>query len=575
MLAHRRPLIVASAALALAVAAHAADERRPSRRHLDRFLPGAFLYFGIEDMKEFGAGCEQLAIGRLMDVATFERLTEDLLRSTLGGDVRVSIDLFGQLQSEELAGLVPEPEELASILEGLGGSFSVAIVDPKGFGSEDPSLAIGLELGELGSRAEAWLGKALQHFADQGFIELKVERTQDAVTWMFQDAEDPQPITVAIRDGYLFLCNEHALVRGFLAGGVESSLAEDAGYRAARAELDPGAGIFAYCDLAPLRRSIAAEGPAAALALRALGLERMSWLGASMRPSGASMAYRVRVAVEGGIAPLRRALGTAKSCASLELAAPSSLGFIGLHLQPGGLLAAARELLGAVPIDERPDLDAELRGLESSLGLRLEQDLLAELGGEIALFAAPTAPNLPVPSFVVAVELREEASADRLIAHAERLLGEHFPAQKLGRGRLFRLPEALRAPEVDFESFAVLGRWVLFAAPVPSARPTPALRRILGGEAGANLASQPGFAQVLGRTSFGQHGGTLLYYLDWPTLAERVYPTLRAAAPTLLENEALAELLPSVEAMKGALVPAAGLLRLDERGLWFESCSVF
>lgn len=575
MLHQRRSFFAASAALTLAVAAQTVDDRRPARRHLDRFLPGAFLYFGIEDMKAFGAGCEQLAISRLMDVASFERLLQEVLRSTVGGNVEVSIDLFGQLQSEELQGLVPEPEELAAILEGLGGSFSIAIVDPKGFGSEDPSLAIGLELGEFRARAEAWLGKALQHFADQGFIELKVERTQDAVSWMFQDGEDPQPITVAIRDGYLFLSNEHALVRGFLAGGVERSLAEDAGYRAARAELEPGEGVFAYCDLAPVRRAIAAEGPIAELALRAMGLEGLSWLGASMRPSGPSMAYRLRVAVEGGIAPLRRALGTGTSFAALDLALPSTLGFVGLHLQPGGLIAAARDLLGAFPADERPDLDAELRGLESALGLRFEQDLLAELGGEVAIFAVPTAPNLPVPSFAVAIELREESSADRLIAHAERLLGERLSAQKYGRGRLYRLPEALRATEADFESFAVLGRWVLFAAPVPSARPTPALRRILGGETGANLASQPGFAQVLGRTSFGPHGGTLLYYLDWPSLAERVYPTLRSAAPTLLENEALAELLPSVEALKGALVPAAGLLRLDERGLWFESCSVF
>jgi hypothetical protein len=567
--------LVASAALAFAAAPLVADTPQRGPRHLDRYLPGAFLYFGIEDSKAFGVGLEKLAIGRLMDVQTFERLVQEIVQATVGGNVQVNIDIFGQLESEELQGLIPEPQELAAILEGLGGSMSLAIVDPRGFGQQDPSLAIGIDLGDMGARAEAWLGKALQQFADQGFIELKTERGGGAVTWMFQDGEDPEPISIALRDGYLFLSNDGALVRGFVANDVEQPLAENASYRAARAELDPRAGLFAWCDLAPVRQIIASEGPAAKATIAALGLDRMQWVGLSMRPEGEAMLYKMRLAAEGGIAPLRRALGTRSKSAALELAGASTIGFVGMHLEPGGVLAAARELLQAVPSSERPDLDALMREAEGSLGLRIEKDLLGELGGEIALLAAPTAANLPVPSFVVAIELREEGSADRLVAHAERLLGQKLTAQKYGRGRLFRLPEQLFPPEANLESFAVLGRWLLFAAPVPSARPTPALRRLLGDTSGANLAAQPGFARAVGQTSFGQHGGTLLYYLDWPTLAERAYPALRAAMPTLLERESLAELLPTEEALKSALVPAAGLLRLDDRGVWFESCSVF
>ncbi|MBL8900530.1 MAG: hypothetical protein JNM84_23065 [Planctomycetes bacterium] len=571
---HPRFLAV-SAALALSVAPLAADTPQRGPRHLDRFLPGAFLYVGIEDLKSFGEGCDKLAIGRLMDAATFERLVQEVVEATVGGNVRVNLDLFGQLESEELEGLIPEPQELAAILEGLGGSMSLAIVDPRGFGSQDPSLAIGVDFGAMGERAEAWIANALQHFADQGFIELKTARSAGAVTWMFQDGEDPEPISISLRDGYLFLSNDAALTQGFLAGGVEQPLAENASYRAARAELDPRDGLFLWCDLAPVRQLIAAEGATAKATLAALGLDRMHWVGLSMRPEGEAVLYKMRLSAEGGIAPLRRALGTRSKSAALELAALNTIGYVGLHLEPGGLLAAARELLQAVPSAERPDLDALLREAEKSLGMHLERDLLGELGGEIALIAAPTAANLPVPSFLVAVQLREESSADRLVAHAERLLGQKLTAQKYGRGRLFRLPEQLFPPEANFESFAVLGRWLLFAAPVPSARPTPALRRLLGDASGASLAQQPSFARAVGQTSLGQHGGTLLYYLDWPTLAERVYPTLRAAVPTLLERESLAELLPTEEALKAALVPAAGLLRLDDRGVWFESCSVF
>ncbi|MBK9388232.1 MAG: hypothetical protein IPN34_25720 [Planctomycetes bacterium] len=575
MLTLRSRQLAASAALVLAAAPLVADVPQRGARHLDRYLPGAFLYLGIEDLKSFDASLQKLAIGRLMDPQSFERLVQEVLEATVGGNVQVNIDLFGQLQSGELEGLIPEPQELAAILEGLGGSMSIAIVDPRGFGEQDPSLAVGVDFGDMGSRAEAWLGQALQHFADQGFIELKTERSGGAVTWMFQDGEDPEPISISLRDGYLFLSNDPALLRGFVAGGVEHPLAENASYRAARAELDPRAGLFVWCDLAPVRRVIDSEGPAAKATLAALGLDRMHWVGLSMRPEGESMLYKLRLAADGGIAPLRRALGTRSKSAALELAALNTIGFLGMNLEPGGMVAAARELLLAVPSAERPDLDAWMREAEGSLGLHLEKDLLGELGGEIAVLAAPTAAKLPVPSFVVAIELREESSADRLVAHAERLLGQKLPAQSYGRGRLYRLPEQLFPPEANLESFAVLGRWLLFAAPVPSARPTPALRRILGDASGANLAAQPGFARAVGQTSFGQHGGTLLYYLDWPALAERAYPALRAALPTLLERESLAELLPTEEVLKSALVPAAGLLRLDDRGVWFESCSVF
>ncbi len=378
-------------------------------------------------------------------------------------------------------------------------------------------------------------------------------------------------------DRWIFATDPEALVKA-LAGGPRDSLADSPRCGAVRARMTGGRpALFAFVDVAAALRMAERFVPpivAESMAMSGLASLRGAGFGLSLGEGGVRESFGL--VLDGEPKGVWRLLDCMPGgLRSLEISPPEAIAVVGAKFDLKLLVERLEETVKALMPGNEEIIREGARDLLRGSPLDLEKDLLPAFGDEIGLILFPPPPGsmMPVPGWVLGLEVRDEAAFGRMLDLAkaaiegQKSLGIRFAPLKLEGG-------------IDaFQTFAMLP----MAPPVFAvhrghffgASDKDLLHRVLTvwGAEGSKSLSRDG--EVFGKVLKGLNGGerenvALLAYLDVRnTLPIALANTIGRLPPGYVD---LAH-TPDFEELAGHLSGVAIGLRRDGQGITLDAFS--
>jgi hypothetical protein len=471
-----------------------------------------------------------------------------------------------------------------TFIEPLGGICSgevaVAATSLEGFGDNKPPIAFLIDVSQGEAALDEFLnGTVLPLLAEKGIqaetqeiAGVKVTRINPAA-----GAEGP-PIFYAIKDGLLVAAFRDDVLDEILAntgpGVARAMLPSNTHYASARKVLGQ-TDVMLYVNLAPILAKVRAEKEAEGNArdwagLAMLGFDKLQNVafGMSLGPDGGTSTVRLTTSGEPG-GWLGTFVDVNQPFESLKYV-PAEAGLY-YAVNMGDLATVYTKLVEALESfgGEGGDFDAEefeggVAKIEAVLGMKLDEDVLAGFGGEIALMAkVPEA--IGVPPAALLIEVKDEAKVEAFVARVIELI--------TGLGG-----DQVRTTTSEYQGTQIVT--VLLPAPVAPAvaivggeflvvgTSTEAVKAVVDAKTGGvSLASRPDYrASMAGLPTTG----AAMMYVDIKKIYEFVFPLVAAGVHG---DGAASDLIRDLGGLGEYLSGFAMVVSGDESGITYRTHS--
>ena len=351
------------------------------------------------------------------------------------GKVRASYAYKQVIESGVLGnlGFIPQFEAVreawATYVEPLGeilGGEMVLAVLPAVEKGKDPRGAFLLEVAEE-PLTKYLAGVIYPLVEEKGGGTEAIDRTGLKIMRLLPDADAPdEPLFLCVKHGLLVggerIEDVEGLVRGTIAGGLTKGAAY-AEFRKAVGEVD----VELFVDVPAVLRDATEGNDEARAAISRMGFDHVRSVGWGMLLNESGSLGTLRVATDappgGLLALLGRASGDPKSLRYV----PQDAAFY-MSLRFGSLLEAYQALLQLAQQatgEAEPPAIPGLGDLEEMLEMDLEEEILPAFGGELAV-AVWLNTGAPMPSGVVALEVKDKAAAEKLVEKVLALIVDAY-----------------------------------------------------------------------------------------------------------------------------------------------------
>ncbi len=529
-------------------------------------VPASTIAFAsAERLDEWPARLERTAIGQM--------LADPALQGFLA-PLREGLEKLGR--SEQV------PAELRSALEQLSslrGQAAVAFVGMDGARGE-PLLVASLDFGPRVGDFAAFLARLAGQLGESG---LKLESTtREGRAWWTLALRKGPTLTATTVDTAFVVATDAALLAQVAAGGGSGSLAASSEYQGALSRVTPeGLALMVYANVPAALATFAKgfDGTERRVA-DALGLDTVRSVAYGLSFAGDGFRDTLLIHTPGadhglptmfGLSPIDRPR-------LLPLVPANAFLCSEVNLSPSNLLSAVRKVAGLVDEDAPRELEQGLERLDRMLGVSLEKDVLAGLGGTLGWYAGMPQGGGLYPELVLMATVKDpeafEGVLTRLNEGLAGVINEEgdllarprvitFEGQRL---HLFELQAARGDDPVPFTpSWTLLGDRLLLTL-VPYTLKDVVWRARHPDQAGPGIEAEEDF-RALASLRPPQAGA--LEYVDLQAVLSLLYDTAVPLLQTVAKPNVLRE-VSEVLPVDWAELPPARLVRR-----WFRSLMSF
>ena len=517
----------------------------------DRLLPeGTVLYVSVRDLPELLEKLKETeGYKAFRELRIFERVAGPDEFKKMQDIYGRFIEPLGEIFSGEVAFAITSAEEIAGEIAGA------------------PRVVLLADVSEGEAALKKYLeGTIYPLLKEQGAAPEELTRGGVTYTKLLPDPEDPdEPLIFTVRDGVLMAAVNPEVLEGVIKPGPKTLRASES-YADVRRALR-GADVQIYFDAGVfIRKALGGDGDEMVAAwMEVFGLDRLRAVGVGLGvgPTGGTTTLRLGTdgPPAGFLGALVRGGGPIKSVKYV----PEDAGLyyvlnfdslLGLYKEFADGLEAVSDELDLMVYEEFAD---GIENIEALLGMKLEEDVLAGFGGEIAL-SAKIPEALGIPPAALLIEVKDKAAVEKFVARVLELLeafaGELETTTATHKG--VEITTVLASPQLTpgvavLDDFLVLGTH-------PNA-----VRAIIDTAAeGTNIGTSKDYRAAMAGLPTE---GAAMMYLDVKGLYEFLFPIVAARAPS--EGPA-GELINELGSLGEHLSGFGVVLTGDESGLTYR-----
>lgn len=526
-------------------------------------VPASTLAFaGAEDLHRWGERLRQTAVGQMMDDPSMQGFLAPL---------RQALKDLGQAQQL--------PEELRALLEQVQSLRGQAAVAFLGMGPERevPLLVASLDFGPKVGDFAAFLARMAEQLAKH---DLRLESTtRDGRAWFTLALPHGPTLTATTVDTAFVVATDAGLLAQVVAGGAAGSLAESPEFTSTLARLSrEGLGMMVYANVQALLATFARglDGKERRLA-DALGLDTLKSVAYGMSFAGDGFRDTLLINTPGADHGLATMFGLAPMDRPrfLPLVPGNAFLYEEGNVSLGNLLSAVRKVAAMVEEDAPRELDEGLAHIDQVLGVSLEKDVLAGLGGTLGWYASLPQGGGLYPEVALMATVKDPAAYEQVLTRLnEGIAGAlNEDGDVLARPRtitfegqtlhLFELQSAHGREPVPFTpSWTLLGDRLVITL-VPYTLKEIVWRAKHADEAGPGLEAEEDF-RALWRLRPEKAGA--VEYLDLQAVLSLLYDTAVPLLQTVVKPNVMRELSETLP-LDWSELPPARLVRRYFRSL--------
>lgn len=339
---------------------------------------------------------------------------------------------------------------------------------------------------------------------------------------------------VAIAVGY---ANANDALPGGAAGGNAKSLAKNADFVSALAQVDKHAVITGYLNIEKLLAQVEqlvpfagqeaqAGWPKVRDALGLAGLKRVIWTEGFDGKDWSTRAFIAAPAPRKGMLPSLLDAPPLSDDIFKAIPEHATLAAAG-HFDLNGFVTAIRKGITSLNPDAAPQIDQAVGQINQMLGMDLQKDLLASFGSEWAYYTDPTTAGKGLVGITIVNHPADPAKLEKALTNLEDFINRtaaqqlkqqqvtvKFQQVKIGGATIHYLGFPAIAPAWSIQDgnlYIALYPEVVAAA-VENA-----------GAHGASILDNKAFVSL--RKKLGDHKASSIQFMDLPKLAPQSYPT--------------------------------------------------
>ena len=514
---------VLAAAVSLLPSGHA-EEGQPFA--LEARIPASSLgMVSLESVGTWGERWEKTAIAQMIadpDMQGFVTPIEEDIEKLMSGEAGRGL----------LEDIPPVVMELIEQLQGLEGQVGFAVIGMQE-GQRVPTMAASLDFGPRVNDFTSFLQRVKAELGEDGDAIVTTEK--NGRTWWQIDA-DEMLVSATTVDTTFVLATDPATLQQIISGPREDSLGKTTDFQTVRTKAGgDDLGAFVYANVPEIMELVGDEMPRDARQIaKALGLDTVKAAAYGMAFKGDGFMDSLVIHTPGadhGLAamdllpPLRPQ--------ALPYVPSTAFWYEESAMPLGDLMPRVRKLVGDVEPDAVEEMNEALSDISQTIGVDIENELMAGMGNGIAAYAGLPETGGIYPELALMLKVKDPAAFepvfDRFAKGLAGWLTEEgdviastreieYRGQTL---HLFEMQEARGDDVVPFTpTWSMRGSWLTLTL-VPYSMKEIILRTSQG-TADSGLAGEEDFQALLAQMPEGAGG---IAYLDFQAIMNLLYDT--------------------------------------------------